>query len=318
MEEEVDRIWIREEEAGDRLDKILASRFKEIHSRTYFAMLIDDHLVLVNGIPVKKRIKPQEGDEVEIQFGLTPEIDLIPENIPLDILYEDDNLLVINKPVGMVVHPAVGNWSGTFVNALLYHCRTLQEGDGDLRPGIVHRLDKNTSGVLVAAKNTLTQQRLTAMFAGREVYKEYLTLCVGNPSNVEISEPISRHPVHRQQMAVAETGKGKSALTKCETLFTDGKLSIVKVIISTGRTHQIRVHLKHLGTPVLGDPLYGNMQINKKYHLSHQMLHAHILRFKHPMTGKAMEFKAPIPDEMMDIMVKIMGPEAKLKFYSKV
>lgn len=305
MEEEFDRIWIQEEETGERLDKLLANRYKEIHSRTYFAMLINEHLVLVNGIPVKKRIKPQPGDEVEIQFALTPEIDLTPENIPLDILYEDDYLLVINKPVGMVVHPAPGNWSGTFVNALLYHCRTLEGGGGDLRPGIVHRLDKNTSGVLVAAKTTLTQQRLTEMFSGREVYKEYLALCVGNPGNVEIAAPIARHPVHRQQMAVAEEGKGKPALTKCETLFTDGKLSIVKVIIATGRTHQIRVHLKHLGTPILGDPLYGLVQTNKKYHLSHQMLHAHILRFKHPMTGKEMEFTAPIPEEMRAMLVKV-------------
>jgi 23S rRNA pseudouridine1911/1915/1917 synthase len=305
MEEEIDRIWIQEEEAGERLDKVLASRFKEIHSRTYFQMLIDEQLVLVNGAPVKKRSKLQAGDEVEIQFALTPEIALTPENIPLDILYEDEYLLVINKPVGMVVHPAPGNWSGTFVNALLHHCRhvsCIQEGAGDLRPGIVHRLDKNTSGALIAAKTITAQQRLTEMFAGREIYKEYQAICVGNPGNVEIAVPIQRHPIHRQQMAVAEPGKGKSALTKCETLVSDGKISIVKVIIATGRTHQIRVHLKHVGTPVLGDPVYGLTQINKKYHLSHQMLHAHVLRFKHPISGKEMEFTAPIPQEMQRII----------------
>lgn len=302
MEEEIDRIWIQEEETGERLDKVLAYRFQEIHSRTYFQMLIDEQLVLVNGSPVKKRTKLQLGDEIEIQFVLTPEIALTPENIPLTILYEDEHLLIINKPVGMVVHPAAGNWSGTFVNALLYHCRNIQKDSSDLRPGIVHRLDKNTSGALIAAKTITAQQRLTEMFARREIYKEYRTVCVGNPGNVEIAAPIQRHPVHRQQMAIADPGKGKAALTKCETLFTDGKISIVKVIIATGRTHQIRVHLKHLGTPVLGDPVYGVAQINKKYHLSHQMLHAHVLRFKHPILGKEMEFTAPIPQEMERII----------------
>lgn len=304
MEEEIARIWIQEEESGERLDKILAQRFSEISSRSYFQMLIDEQLVLVNGSPVKKRIKPCVGDEVEIQFALTPEIDLVAEAIPLDILYEDDSLLVINKPVGMVVHPAPGHWNGTFVNALLHHCHHLAIEDNSLRPGIVHRLDKDTSGVLVAAKTTTIHQRLSAMFAGREVYKEYLTVCVGNPGDVEISAPIQRHPVHRQQMTVVPEG-GKPAMTTCKTLATDGKLSIVRAIIATGRTHQIRVHMKHLRTPVLGDPIYGNLQMNKKYGASRQMLHAAVLRFAHPIHHQEMEFRAPVPNDMQSILRNI-------------
>lgn len=304
MEEEKERILIREDEVGERLDKILAQRFKEIRSRSYFQMLLDEHLVLVNGTPVKKRMKPEVGDEVEIQFALTPEIDLTPEPIPLDILYEDPYIIVVNKPAGMVVHPAVGNWSGTFVNALLYHCRQLPVEEGSLRPGIVHRLDKDTSGVLVAAKTTQAHQRLTALFAGREVYKEYIAICVGNPGNIDIQASIQRHAVHRQKMTVAKEG-GKEALTKCQTLATDGKLSVVKLVIMTGRTHQIRVHMQHRGTPVLGDPIYGNTQANKKYDVNHQLLHAHILRFVHPFEGVEMEFKAPIPANMAAMIKNI-------------
>lgn len=293
-EQESELIVIQENEAGERLDKILAHRFKDVWSRTYFQYLIDEHLVLLNGEPVKKRIKPQVGDEVEIQFAATPEIDLSPENIPLDILYEDEHLLAINKPAGMVVHPAPGNWSGTFVNALLFHCGNLEiEG---LRPGIVHRLDKETSGVLIAAKSLLVQQKLVEAFAARQVYKEYLAICVGNPGEGTIEEPIGRHPVHRKHMAVVQGGK--KAITHFQTLATNGKLSVVKVILATGRTHQIRVHLKHHGTPILGDAIYGNPQVNKQYGAERQLLHAYRLQLKHPITGQVLEFEAPIPEDI--------------------
>ncbi len=311
MEEDIDRLWIQEEEAGERLDKILARRFKEIHSRTYFQMLIDEHLVLVNGIPVKKRTKLQAGDEIEIQFALTPEIDLTPEDIPLDILYEDDYLIVINKPVGMVVHPAPGNWSGTFVNALLHHCKSLPVDSDQLRPGIVHRLDKNTSGVLVAAKTTAIHQRLTEMFASREVYKEYLAICVGNPGDADIEAPIQRHPVHRQKMAIADQGKGKSALTHVRQWQLMASSASSKWSSPLAGRIKIRVHMQHRGTPILGDPVYGNDSINKKYQVSRQMLHAHLLRFKHPATGQMMEFKAPIPQDMMTMLLKIYPGFAK-------
>lgn len=304
MEEEIDKIWIQEDEAGERLDKVLARRFKDIQSRTYFQMLLEQHLILLNGNPVKKRTKTSVGDEVEIQFALTPEVNLLPEPIPLEVLYEDEHLLIINKPTGMVVHPAPGNWSGTFVNALLYHCLQIPVEKGSLRPGIVHRLDKNTSGALIAAKTPEAHQRLSNQFAERKVYKEYLTICIGNPGDAEINAALHRHPIYRQQMAIASEG-GKPALTYCKTLCHDGKLSIVKVVIATGRTHQIRVHLQHLKTPILGDPLYGNKQWNKRYELDHQMLHAHILRFPHPIHGQEIEVRAPIPNNMHQILCKI-------------
>lgn len=303
--EEIDLLIVTEEEAGERLDKILARRFKEVYSRTYFQYLIDEHLVLLNGTPVKKRIKPQEGDEIEVQFAATPEIQLTPEPIPLSILYEDEHLLAINKPAGMVVHPAPGNWSGTFVNGLLYHCGQVPGQENSLRPGIVHRLDKETSGVLVAAKTLEMQQKLTVLFASRQVYKEYWAVCIGRPSDGEISAPIGRHPIHRKQMAIVPTGK--QAISFIKALGWNDKLSFVQVVIATGRTHQIRVHLKYKGTPVLGDNLYGTLSLNQYYGVHRQLLHAAILRFQHPLTGEQLEFKSPPPADMLRFMRKILS-----------
>lgn len=302
-ESNTDLLIVKEEEAGQRLDKILAGRFKEVYSRTYFQYLIQEHLVLLNGSPVKKRAQPQEGDEIEVQFAATPEIELTPENIPLSILYEDDDILVVNKPAGMVVHPAPGNWSGTFVNALLYHCRHLEGEKDSLRPGIVHRLDKETSGVLVAAKTLDMQQKLTALFTSRQVYKEYLAICIGKPPEGEIQAPIGRHPIHRKQMAVVQTGR--PAVSFCKILGWNDKLSVVQVVISTGRTHQIRVHLKHLGNPILGDSLYGNPSVNQHYNALRQLLHAKVLRFQHPRTGQMLELEAPLPEDILQFVRKI-------------
>lgn len=293
--EQNESIVITDEEAGERLDKVLANRFKEVRSRTYFQYLIEEHKVLLNGQPVKKRVCPQSGDEIEVFFTLTPEIDVKPEAIPLDIIFEDNDLLAINKAPGMVVHPAPGNWTGTFVNALLHHCREL-DATHSMRPGIVHRLDKDTSGVLIAAKNTKAQQCLIEMFAGREIYKEYLAICVGNPGTQEINQPIGRHPIDRKKMAIRVDGR--PALTLVETLAFDGKLSLVKVILATGRTHQIRVHMKSIGTPVLGDATYGNSQANEKFKADRQMLHAKVLKLKHPITLESLTIEAPIPSDM--------------------
>lgn len=301
--EESDPLIVTEDEEGERLDKLLARRFKEVYSRTYFQYLIDEHLVLLNGLPVKKRIKPQAGDEIEVQFAAIPEIALTPEAIPLSILYEDDYLLAINKPAGMVVHPAPGNWSGTFVNALLHHCGQWGGDPSSLRPGIVHRLDKETSGVLVAAKTLDMQQKLTELFASRQVYKEYLAICIGHPQDGEIRAPIGRHPIHRKQMAIVPTGR--EAISVCKTLGYNDKLSLVQVVIATGRTHQIRVHLKYKGTPVLGDSLYGNPSLNQYYSAQRQMLHAVVMRFCHPVTKQMMELKAPLPQDMLRFVRKI-------------
>ncbi len=312
QENNIDWIIINEEESGHRLDKILALRYKQVKSRTYFQYLFDNDFVLLNGNPIKKSIKPSLGDEIEVHFQLTPEMALTPEPIPLDILFEDDYLLVINKPVGMVVHPAVGNWTGTFVNALMHHCQDLRHQFAGLyeepllRPGIVHRLDKDTSGLLIAAKQTLAQQRLISMFASKEIHKVYHAICLGNPGCREIKSLIGRHPVHRQKMAVIDSG-GKEALTFCRPIIYNDHLSLVEVVLATGRTHQIRVHMAYAGTPVLGDMTYGNMDINRKHKVSRQLLHAKFLRFKHPITDQLLELEAPLPEDMNHWIEKIKG-----------
>lgn len=287
-------------ETALRLDKALALRYPA-YSRRYFQYLIAEGLVLVNGNLVKKSLSLSEEDEVEVTFAPLPEISLTPEAIPLDILFEDEELLAVNKPAGMVVHPACGNWSGTFVHALLYHCQSLPRASS-LRPGIVHRLDKETSGVLLAAKNEQMQQKLIELFATRKIEKTYLALCVGNPGPREIEAPIGRHPLHRQKRAVVE--KGRPSHTRCTPLHFSKKenLSLVSLSPTTGRTHQLRVHLHHIGFPILGDPLYGRSAINQKFYVSRQLLHAHSLRFLHPTSGEELLLSAPPPEDMQRLI----------------
>lgn len=291
---EFEQIFVEPGEEIFRLDQILAKRFKERYSRTYFQKLIESNLVLVNGKPAKKRLRPALDDEIEVEFTQDPIVDILPENIPLSILYEDEDILVVNKQAGLVLHPAPGNWTGTFVNALVYHCRSLENEEG-LRPGIVHRLDKDTTGVLIAAKNSYAQSKLIESFSQREVGKVYLAIAVGNPGNQQINAPIGRHPHFRQKMAVVE--KGRNAETSVETLLSKGKLSFVKVKIKTGRTHQIRVHLSFIGTPVLGDSLYGSKGVNESLKAKRQMLHASELEIIHPRTLEKMIFHAPPPED---------------------
>ncbi|MGA8165352.1 MAG: RluA family pseudouridine synthase [Waddliaceae bacterium] len=294
-------ISITADEAELRLDKILANRYRGWYSRSYFQALIQDNHVTVNGAPVKKRVRAEFGDQVKIFFVPPPEIDLAPEPIPLTIIYEDEDLLVVNKSAGMVIHPAPGNWSGTFVNALLHHTKSLPS-DSPQRPGIVHRLDKETTGVLIAAKTTIAQERLTALFAKREIYKEYWAICLGNPGEGEMTLPIGRHPVLRKQMTVKEGGR--PAKTQYKTLAFNGIFSLVKVVPTTGRTHQIRVHMKNRGHPILGDAVYGSCSENLRYQVCRQFLHAKCLRFNHPITGEFVEFFADLPEDMGGFILK--------------
>ena len=284
-------LLVSSEMTHQRLDKLLSAKFPS-YSRTYFQYLIENGFVLVNGQILKKKEKPVVGDEIEICFQLTPEISLTPENIPLDILYEDDHIIAINKPVGMVTHPAPGHYSQTFVNGLLYHCKTLPQNH--LRPGIVHRLDKETSGVLLAAKTEQAHQKLVEMFSKRQLKKTYWAICIGFLGDVTIDAPIRRHPTRRKEMVVDP--EGKPAITLCKTLQRQKDLSLVEVNLVTGRTHQIRVHCKHKGTPILGDPVYGSPSWNKKFGVSHQLLHALKLEFNHPMTNNPLTISAPIPE----------------------
>lgn len=303
MNKESELLVIDPEEVNLRLDQILTRRFQGHFSRTYFQNLIEQSLVLVNGEPVKKRMKPQAGDEVEIEFVFDQTIDLVPEPIPLDILYEDSDLLAINKPAGMVVHPAPGNWTKTFVNALVYHCQELLKQDDRIRPGIVHRLDKDTSGVLIAAKNAEVQRRLIDAFAKRQVEKWYGAIVWGNPGNQIISAPIGRSPTNRQKMAIVPTGK--EARSRVETVRSNREMAYVRIALETGRTHQIRVHLSSIGNPVVGDPLYGRKQANDRLKVERQLLHAESISLLHPMTKKPLLIQAPYPEDFKRILEKI-------------
>jgi 23S rRNA pseudouridine1911/1915/1917 synthase len=295
----IDEFLIGTEEVGQRLDKLLAQRFPS-YSRTYFQNLIEMGCVLLNGEPAKKRFLPEEGDEIEVCFQATPEASLAPEEIPLDILYEDEYIIAVNKPPGMVVHPAPGHWSGTFVNALLGHCSHLAPGNDPLRPGIVHRLDKDTSGVLIAAKTTLAHQKLIEMFSSRRMQKLYLAVCTGKPRSGIVDLPIGRHPVHRKQMTTLPDGR--EAITEFQVLAVGERNSLVLAKPKTGRTHQIRVHLKHLGCPVVGDALYGSADAER------QLLHAYRLSFTHPITGATLNLTAPLPEDIKIWMQRLCGP----------
>ncbi len=283
------------EEASIRLDKLLSLHFPN-YSRTYFQYLIEQGAVLVNGHLLKKRECANAGDEVGVCFLLMPEISLEPQNIPLEILYEDEHLIAVNKPAGMVVHPAPGHPRDTFVNALLFHCKQLA-GTDSLRPGIVHRLDKDTSGVLLAAKTTQAHAKLVELFAERRIQKHYLAVCVGAAKEGLIDAAIKRHPIQRKEMAI-NLEEGKEAKTICHVLGKNDSLSLVELELLTGRTHQIRVHLKYRGTPILGDSVYGSSNANKKLNPPRQLLHADRVAFTHPFTGKFLKIYAPLPQDL--------------------
>lgn len=291
-----------ENEKPRRIDKWLTDHFKT-HSRTYFQNLISSGLVTLNGEVAIKRAMVSKGDEIEVTLVEKPIIEAKPEDIPLSILYEDRDLIAIDKPATMVVHPAPGTPSGTLVNALLSHLDAAPTDD-PIRPGIVHRLDKETSGVIIVAKNSIAHERLSEMFAKRLIEKRYLAITVGTPPlETTIDEPIGRNPRNRQKMTVREGGK--RAVSHVKRLETSGELSLVEVAIETGRTHQIRVHLAHLRTPVLGDSTYGSPGANSAYGAARQMLHAKRLIFKHPMTGDLLTLDAPLPDDFVKMKKKI-------------
>lgn len=302
-----DTILITEEDLNIRLDKLLSLKFP-ISSRTYFQYLIDKGNVLINGSSCKKREKPRSGDEVTIQFEHTPELSLEPEDIPLDILFEDQDILIVNKPAGMVVHPGAGNHTGTLVHAVLFHCQSLKAQNLDpVRPGIVHRLDKDTSGALIVAKTSQVHAQLTAMFSERKIKKFYQTVCLGHPQVDEIIAPIKRHTHRRQEMTVCAEGEGKMAHTKLQVQAKWQHGSLLDIELITGRTHQIRVHLKHIGCPVIGDSVYGKAANNEKFGASRQLLHAAKLIFAHPRTGQEIKICAPLPSDMQMFIAKVFN-----------
>lgn len=297
-----------------RLDQYLALCTPEL-SRSQIKRLIEDEQVLCNGDPVKTGLKLKGGEEITITIPEPAPIEALPESIPLNILYEDPHLIVIDKPAGMVVHPAPGHHSGTLVNALLHHCRDLSGIGGQIRPGIVHRLDRDTSGVMVATKNDAAHQDLAEQFKQHTIQRRYIALVFGQleDDSGTIDKPIGRHPQHRKKMS-GTTRNGREAVTHWKVLrrFDIDRLTLVELRLETGRTHQIRVHLSEMNHPVAGDPVYGtgkrcnnlpDTALRKLIQgLGRQFLHARLLGFRHPATGEEMEFRSELPADLRELL----------------
>lgn len=301
------------ESVGKRLDAYLGEA-ADI-SRSAAAKLIESGEVTVNGKKAEKKYSVKENDKIEIEIPEPEEYEAQPENIPLDVVYEDSDIIVINKPSGMVVHPAPGNYTGTLVNALLYHCKDSLSGIGGvMRPGIVHRIDKDTSGLLVVAKNDAAHRALSEELGYHGIEREYHALVRGGfkEQSGTVDLPIGRHPIDRKKMAVIKSGVGaREAVTHYEVISSYGQITYLKLRLETGRTHQIRVHMSHLGHALLGDEVYASTKtLFEKQHaplLDGQILHAKRLILTHPRTGERMTFECPLPDnfkKLIDILEK--------------
>lgn len=305
---------------NERLDRWLADQLSQ-HSRAAIQRWIGEGLVLVDGQSAKSSLKVEAGQQVTVQIPAPADTELRAEDIPLSIVYEDENLLVVDKPAGLVVHPAPGHSGGTLVNAVLHHCPEIAGVGGEKRPGIVHRLDKETSGLIVVAKNDTTHRFLQRQFAARTVRKEYLALLEGriDPPQGRIAAPIGRHPVERKRQAVlpidAQTGEsaGREAITEYHTAAIyhtrlvsglSAHFTLIRANLLTGRTHQIRVHCAWMKHPVVGDTLYGHKR--QRLSLDRHFLHAHKLRFRLP-SGEEKEFIAPLPPELQALLDKMSG-----------
>ena len=288
--------------AGERLDKYISENIEGI-SRSYAATLAGKGLVVCNNKQLDKNYKIKGGEIVEISVPEPEPQEITAEDIPLDIIYEDDDLLVVNKPQGMVVHPAPGNYSGTLVNALLYHCRdSLSAINGVIRPGIVHRIDKETSGLLVVAKNNNAHIGLSAQIKDKKALRSYIALVNGRiKENGTVNAPIARNPKDRKKMAIVSGGR--EAVTHYEVLEDLGEYTLLRCILETGRTRQIRVHMAYIGHSIVGDKVYGVKK--DKFNLNGQLLHAAQIGFDHPVTGECMQFSAELPDYFEAVLDKL-------------
>ncbi len=287
--------WISAEQAGMRTDKFLSQEFPD-KTRSSLQKLIEDGCVRINGKEIAKNYKLREKDELRVEFPDPQELSLKPQNIPLEIVYEDDDLLVVNKPKGMVVHPAAGNYEGTLVNALLYHCGDSLSGiNGVIRPGIVHRIDKNTSGLLMVAKNGLAHQGLAQQIQDHSFLREYQAVVYGRVKEDTgvVNAPIGRSKTDRKKMCVTWENS-REAVTHYEVIKRYREFTHMKFRLETGRTHQIRVHMAYLGHPIAGDDVYGPKKVITR--LCGQCLHAKKLGFIHPSTNNWMEFDSALPD----------------------
>nr|WP_062048587.1 RluA family pseudouridine synthase [Bacillus sp. JCM 19034] len=286
------------EQQGERIDKILTS-FQNEWSRTQVQNWINDECVKVNNMPVKRNYKVMENDHVQLIIPEPEELQVEAENIPIAVVYEDEDVIVVNKPRGMVVHPAPGHSSGTLVNALMFHCNDLSGINGVIRPGIVHRIDKDTSGLIMVAKNDRAHESLVNQLKAKTTKRIYKAIVHGviPHQHGTIDAPIGRDPKDRQKMTVIEANS-KEAVTHFTVLETFNNFSYVQCELETGRTHQIRVHMKYIGYPLAGDPKYGPKR--KSLQIDGQALHAEVLGFKHPRTGRELLFEAPLPEDMKE------------------
>lgn len=288
------RFTLTSQQAGQRLDKLIQELLPEL-TRSAVQRLIEQGYITKNGKLLRKNEKGSNGDQILVTIPEPVPVDIVAEHIPLQIVYEDADLLVVNKPKGMVVHPAAGHFSGTLVNALLYHCGVSLSGiNGVIRPGIVHRIDKDTSGLLIVAKNDVSHQHLAAQIKAHTFTRKYEAIVYGNlkTENGIINAPIGRHPTERKRMAVTAQNS-KPAVTHYQVLARYRNFTYLRLTLETGRTHQIRVHMAHIGHPIAGDPVYGPKKILTA--LNGQCLHARVIGFVHPTTGQYLEFTTELP-----------------------
>lgn len=295
---------ITEELEGERIDKCLSMLIDSL-SRSFIQKLIKEDGVIVDGKPVKSNYKVKAEDEVVFELPDSVEPDIEPENIPLEILYEDEDVIVVNKPKGMVVHPAAGHYTGTLVNALMYHCKDSLSGiNGVMRPGIVHRIDMNTTGSIIVCKNDAAHESIAEQLKEHSIKRAYHAIVVGELKEEEgtIDKPIGRHPVERKKMAINEKN-GKHAVTHYRVLKRFRGYTYVECCLETGRTHQIRVHMASLGHPLLGDDVYGRAKC--PFNLQGQTLHAKILGFVHPRSNEYVETDAPLPEYFVKLLERL-------------
>lgn len=293
-----------QEDQQMRLDKYLTEQFPE-QTRSYLQKLIKDGEVLVNGKTVKSGFQLSKGDEVSVNIPEPKELDVEPQKMDLDIVYEDEDVILINKPKGMVVHPAPGHTTDTLVNGLLYHCKDNLSGiNGVARPGIVHRIDRDTTGILIVCKNDMSHNSIAAQLKEHSITRRYRALVHGNVKNDTgtVEGPIGRHPIDRKKMAINERN-GKPAVTHYTVLERFGNYTLIECVLETGRTHQIRVHMTSIGHPLVGDEVYGPAKCPFK--LQGQCLHAMVLGFVHPRTGEYMEFSAELPEYFDKLLNKL-------------
>lgn len=302
IEAGLETVTAEAEDAGTRADVFLAAKLGV--SRSNMQKLLEDGRVKRGEKIIKANYKVRAGEMFVVDIPEPEPIEAVPENIPLDIIYEDDDVAVLNKARGMVVHPAPGNYTGTLVNALLYHCSNLSGINSAIRPGIVHRLDKDTSGIMIVAKNDAAHISLSQQIQSKTAVRTYLAVVRGNikTDSCTIETQIARDKTDRKKMAVVKEG-GRDAITDYEVLERFGKYTLVRCKLRTGRTHQIRVHMEYLGYPLVGDPKYSPMKT--PFGIKGQALHSHTLEFTHPRTGERMKFEAPLPEDMHKIITRL-------------